>query len=161
MNQSNAGLTESRLGELKYINQYYRFPTYTGAQQFNGPSHSLLPAVLPARTVYAALCLEIIVNTELPRSVGKRASYLLTNPLPAVLAFNGMLNDRVIRRPSVHKCNCVQRNTDADEVEDFVNEGARQVKKGDCQPSPLRIYTANLVPFRRRRTRFIERRNRK
>lgn len=34
-----------------------------------------------------------------------------------------MFDDRVIGRPSVHKCNSVQRDTDADEVEDFVDEG--------------------------------------
>lgn len=40
-----------------------------------------------------------------------------------------MLDDRVIGSPSVHKCNSVQRDTDADEVENFVDEGANKCKK--------------------------------
>ena len=57
-------------------------------------------------------------------SVGKRIHYLLTDPLPAILAFDGVFNDRVIGRPSVHKRNGVQCNADADEVEDFIDECA-------------------------------------
>lgn len=57
-------------------------------------------------------------------SVGIRASYLLTNPFPAILAFDSMLDDRVIGGPSVYKCNSVQRDTNADEVEDLIDESA-------------------------------------
>ena len=56
-------------------------------------------------------------------------SYLFTDPLLAVLAFDSMFDDRVIGRPSVHKCNSVQRDTNADEVEDFVDEGAKKCQK--------------------------------
>lgn len=64
------------------------------------------------------------VNTKLPCSVGKRAPYLLTDPLPTVLAFDSMFDDRFAGGPSVHKCNSIERDTDADEVEDFVDESA-------------------------------------
>lgn len=59
-------------------------------------------------------------------------SYLFTDPLPAVLAFDSMFDDGVIRRPSIHKRNSVQRDANADEVEDFVDEGAKECeeKKG-------------------------------
>ena len=40
-----------------------------------------------------------------------------------------MLDDRVIGRPSVHKRNSVQRDTDANEVEDFIDKGAKRCKK--------------------------------
>ena len=65
-------------------------------------------------------------------------SYLFTDPLLAILAFDSMFDDRVIGRPSVHKCNSVQRDTDADEVEDFVDEGAK-----DCEVKRL----STLWPF--------------
>lgn len=58
-----------------------------------------------------------------------RAPYLFTDSLPAVLTFDGMFDNRVVRRPSVHECNGVQRDTDADEVENFVDEGANRRKK--------------------------------
>ena len=56
-------------------------------------SHSRFPAVLPARAIYTALGLELTVNTHILCSVGKRIHYLLTDPLPAILALDGMLDD--------------------------------------------------------------------
>ena len=49
-------------------------------------------------------------------------AYLLTDPLPAKLAFNRMLDDGVTRGPSVDERNGIQRDADADEVENFVDE---------------------------------------
>ena len=89
----------------------------------------MLSAVLPAGTIYAALCLKMIINTKLPFSVGKRAPYLLADPLPAVLALDSVFDDRIIRHPTVHQRNSVQRDTDADEIENFVDEGARRGKE--------------------------------
>ena len=65
----------------------------------------------------------------------KRAPYLLTDPLLAVLAFDSMFDDRVVGRPPVDKRNSVQRDTDANEVEDFVDEGAREGKSNQPNPS--------------------------
>ena len=56
-------------------------------------------------------------------------SYLFTDSLPAIFAFDSMFDDGVIRRPSIHKCNGVQRDTDANEVEDFVDEGAKRCEE--------------------------------
>ena len=65
-----------------------------------------------------------VPNTEAPNEKGVRAAHLLTDPLPAVLALDGMLDDGVIGCPSIDKRNSIQRNTDADEVEDFVDKSA-------------------------------------
>ena len=62
----------------------------------------------------------LVPKTEATKQKG--APYLLTDPLPAVLAFDSMFDNRVIRRPSIDKCNSIQRDTDSDEVEDFVDE---------------------------------------
>lgn len=56
-------------------------------------------------------------------------SYLFTDPLLAILAFDSMFDNRVIRRPSVHECNSVQRDTDADEVEDFVDKRTKRCEE--------------------------------
>lgn len=125
---------------------------------FDCPSHSLLPAILPACTIHAALCLEIIVNIKAPCSVGKRAPYLLTDPLPAVLAFDSVFDDRIVGRPSVHKCNSVQRDTDADEVEDFVDKSAGRGKERLSTQSVGNIMV-NIVLFSQRQLRFTEKRD--
>ena len=74
------------------------FPTYQKTPHlpvftFWYLSLSRFPAVLPARAIYTALCLKMIVNTHILCSVGKQIHYLLTDPLPAILALDGMLDD--------------------------------------------------------------------
>lgn len=68
-----------------------------------------------------------------------------------------MFDDRIVGRPSVHKCNSVQRDTDADEVEDFVDESAGGGKERLSTQSVGNIMV-NLVLFSQRGLRFIENR---
>lgn len=63
-------------------------------------------------------------NREAPNEKRVGAAHLLTNPLPAVLALDSVLDDGVIGRPSIDKRDGIQRDADADEVEDFVDESA-------------------------------------
>lgn len=71
-----------------------------------------------------------------------------------------MFDDRVIGRPPVDKRNGVQRDPDADEVEDFVDEGAGEGKSH--QPDPVvTVCMANLVPAPQLRTWLIEKKRSK
>lgn len=67
-------------------------------------------------------------------------SYLLTDPLPAVLAFDSMLDDGVLRRPSVDKCDSIQCDTNTNEVEYLVNKGT-----GGCKKKEGRQSMANFI----------------
>ena len=65
----------------------------------------LLPPILPTRTIHTPL-------------------RLLTNPLPAILALDSMLNDLIIRYPGIQLRNNIQRDANTKEVEYFIQEGA-------------------------------------
>ena len=126
----------SKLSNRQRQQQYYRYPTYVRrTSPIPLPSHHthslLFPTILPARTIHAPLCLHTRQHQYQPRKLSaegeqkksEQIAYLFTDPLPAVLAFHGMLDNGIIGRPSIHKCNGVESDTDADEVEHFVNEG--------------------------------------
>ena len=72
----------------------------------------------------------------------RRTAYLLANPLPTILAFDRMLDNRIARRPSVDKRNGIQRDTNTDEVEDFVDERTRR-----GGPDSLAHSQQTLLPF--------------
>ena len=112
--------------------QSYKCPTYAEAQ--HDPSSSTTPRIHYSRpscqlvqftqrcayTTSSALC------CKLPSSQGEsRAAHLLTDPLPAILAFDRMLDDGIIGRPPINERDGIQRDTDADEVENFVDESTR------------------------------------
>lgn len=63
-----------------------------------------------------------VPNIEAP--IARGTAYLFTDPLPAVFALDRMLNDGIVGRPSIHHCDGIQCDTDADEIEDFVDERA-------------------------------------
>ena len=54
----------------------------------------------------------------------ERAAHLLADPLPAVLAFDGVFDDGVVGCPAVDERDGIEGDAYADEVEDFVDEGA-------------------------------------
>ena len=92
-------------------------------------------------------------NQTLRLQSGKKESkaYLLTDPLPAKLALDRMFNDRIARRPPVDKRNGIQRDADADEVEDLVDEItelSQAEKSENVSIVPFfEPFTANLIPF--------------
>ena len=122
------------------------------------PSHSLLPPILPARTIHTALRLNTPWSENQTLKLQKREkkeskAYLLTDPLPAKLALDRMLDDRVARRPPVDKRNGIQRDADADEVEDLVDEvttsnQSGKERKGQHSPFFETIYHNLRSPSR-------------
>lgn len=57
-----------------------------------------------------------------------------------------MLDDGITGRPSIDERHGIQRDTDSDEVEDFVDECTKQ-RNTNRQPCPFRIFIVDLVPF--------------
>ncbi len=53
-----------------------------------------------------------------------KATQLLTNPLPTVFALYSLLDDLILRYPSIRLHNDVERNAEAEESNYFVEEGA-------------------------------------
>ena len=76
------------------------------------------------------------------------APYLLTYPLPAVLAFDSMFDDGVIGRPPINQRDSIQRDTDADEVEDFIDESTGSEKKQLVNRAHARYQWSTLFAFR-------------
>ncbi len=52
------------------------------------------------------------------------AAHLLADPIPAVLALDGVFDDGVAGRPAVGQRDGVEGDADAEEGEEFVDEGA-------------------------------------
>ena len=97
------------------------------------PAHALRPSALtaPDHPASSYNSHSVAPNTtssenqtlnEAPKGEKKEQAYLLTDPLPAKLALDGMLNDGVTRRPPVDKRNGIQRDADSEEIKDLVDE---------------------------------------
>ena len=98
----------------------------------------LLPSILPTGTVYATLRLWKRLS-EKNRNQWPYSAYLDADPLPAILAFDLLLDDRVITGPLVDPRDEEQGDHHNEEVDDLVDEGAedawaRQIAK--CRGLP-------------------------
>ena len=86
----------------------------------------VLSPILPARTVDAPRGLDTqSQDCQLKRKTGetrRKKCHLFVNPLPAVLALNGMLNDGVLGEALVQRREAVQREPNAHEVNESVEE---------------------------------------
>ena len=78
---------------------------------------SLLPAVLPARTVNTSQTL-FVSNNSSPAI----ATHLFIDPLPTILALAGILDDWIMRHKRVYQRQAVQRKPHHDKGDDLVDE---------------------------------------
>jgi hypothetical protein len=53
-----------------------------------------------------------------------KPSHLVVDSLPAVLALNSLLDNRIARNPTIQVGNRIQRKTDANEVKTLVEKGS-------------------------------------
>lgn len=82
----------------------------------------LFPPILPTSAVHTPVRLKDHQSARCILVKVMRVADLLTNPLPAVLALNSLLDDRIARNPIVQIGNKIQRKTKPNEVEALVEK---------------------------------------
>lgn len=88
------------------------------------PYPSTIPPILPTRAVDTALSLPCTCQYIGFLHVERLFTYLLANPLPAVLALDLLLDDGIIRRPTVGASRAEEHEGNDEEPDDFVEEVA-------------------------------------
>ena len=83
-------------------------------QDFSFPYLSTLPSILPTSTVHTPFRLLksiSISHTHSENNIlpGVKQTYLLANPLPAILALHRPLDNIIVRSPPVYPCYAIQR----------------------------------------------------
>ena len=116
--------------------QYYTYPTRARGPVFPVSITFTAPCHLASTfNLHSAVPMLKCQNGTSKAQREKEKAYLLTNPLPTILALDRVLDNRVTSRPPVNKCHSIQRDTNADEVEYFIDESASS-KSQSVSPHP-------------------------
>lgn len=81
--------------------------------------NALLSAIKPARTMNATLALLVVRKTFLFEI---HFTYLLIDSLSAILALDGMLDNRIMRKHSIGQSQPIQRKSDHDKIDDLIHK---------------------------------------
>lgn len=84
----------------------------------------LLSPVLPACAIYTALGLRIVHQQTISLEIQEKQTHFWADSLPAILAFHGVLNNGIARKPAIKHSNTVQSKSNTEKVEDLIDECA-------------------------------------